>query len=210
MIHQPRIVILNDSSTARGGATGLALLAARLLSERGRDVVFICGDAGDDPSLGDLDVEIVAFGGQKLLQGGGRRAMLDGIWNRKAAAFLSRWIDDHGRPDDVWHLHGWSQIWSPAVFPALKQVWDRLVVHAHDYFSACPNGAFWNYQTSSACELKPLSTACLTSNCDKRSRAQKLWRLARHTALRDTFQGSRAPLLLLIHPDMAPPLERAG
>jgi glycosyltransferase involved in cell wall biosynthesis len=210
VIHQPRIVILNDSSTAGGGATGLALLAARLLSERGRDVVFVCGDLGDDPSLDDLDVEIVAFGGRRLLEGSRGRTLLDGIWNRKAAAFLSRWIDDHGRPDDVWHIHGWSQIWSPAIFSALQPVWDRLVVHAHDYFSACPNGTFWNFQTSSACALKPLSAACLTSNCDKRSRAQKIWRLARHSALRDTFRGGQAPLLLLIHPGMAPPLERAG
>ncbi|WP_444430903.1 hypothetical protein ACTTAM_08565 [Rhodobacter capsulatus] len=45
----PKVVILNDASVARGGATGLALLQARLLRARGLAVVFASADRGAGP-----------------------------------------------------------------------------------------------------------------------------------------------------------------
>lgn len=201
---------MNDSSTARGGATGLALLAARLLAERGREVVFLCGDSGDDPALAELGVPVVALGGQRLLSSGRPEAMVRGLWNQRGATFVARWMAENGRPDDVWHLHSWAQIWSPSIFRALRPVWDRLVVHGHDYFIACPGGGFWNYPDASTCELIPLSRRCVTSNCDKRNRVHKVWRLGRQRLLGDAFTGPHMPLVLLIHPGMATAFERSG
>ncbi|MEZ5411914.1 MAG: glycosyltransferase [Acidimicrobiales bacterium] len=205
-----RIIIVNDSSTARGGATGLALLAARLLAERGREVVLLCGDSGDDPALADLGVTVLAIGGERLLTASRPQALVGGLWNRRAAAFITDWIARNGRPDDVWHLHSWAQIWSPSIFRALRPVIDRLVVHGHDYFPACPGGGFWNYPASSACELVPMSRSCVVTNCDKRSRSHKVWRVARHRLLGEVFTGPRMPLVLLIHPGMATAFERSG
>ncbi|WP_283180096.1 hypothetical protein [Gemmobacter sp. 24YEA27] len=62
---------------------------------------------------------------------------------------------------------------------ALRPVAGRVVLHAHDYFLACPNGAFFDYRAGVTCDLSPMSLGCVTCNCDKRSAAQKLWRVAR-------------------------------
>lgn len=214
MTQLPRIMILNDRSVARGGATGMSLLTARMLKERGRDVVFVTGDDGDSPVLKDLGIPCVALGERALQAAKGPAAKLlslgKGIWNRAGAAFLSDWIAREGRPDDIWHLQTWAQIWSPSVFAALAPVRHRLFVHAHDYFNACPNGAFWNYPAQEICTLVPLSGACLRSNCDKRSYGQKLWRVARQSRLGTTFQTADAPRLLLIHPGLREPFLRSG
>lgn len=210
MSPRPRIIIVNDSSSARGGATGLALLAARLLAERGREVIFLCGDSGDDPALAELGVPVVPLGGRRLLSAGRPEAMVRGLWNQRGAAFLASWIGRNGRPDDVWHVHSWAQIWSPSIFRALRPVWERVVVHGHDYFIACPGGGFWNYPEASSCELIPLSRRCVTSNCDKRNRVHKVWRLGRQRLVGDAFSGPGMPLVLLIHPGMATAFERSG
>jgi glycosyltransferase involved in cell wall biosynthesis len=49
----------------------------------------------------------------------------------------------------------------------------------HDYFVACPNGGFFDYQRKSTCFERPLSFSCISRNCDVRSYPQKLWRVAR-------------------------------
>lgn len=205
-----RIIILNDSSRVRGGAAALAVLAARLLRARGHEVVFITGDDGNNDTLREWDVKVVAFAGQSLATGPKIQAFKDGLWNGRAAAFVADWIATEGRPDDVWHLHSWAQIWSPAVFAGLRAVRRRLVAHAHDYSNACPNAAFWQYPQAEPCHLRPLSMACIGTNCDKRSYPQKLWRVGRQSMLGRTFTGPDAPMLLLIHPGMVPQMAHAG
>lgn len=205
-----RVIMLHDSCVARGGATGIALLATRLLRERDVPVVFITGDAGENKNLRSQGVDVVSFGGTPLLQGRRIATARNGLWNSKARAFLADWISKNGRSDDVWHLHNWSQIWSPSIFSALAPVMRRLVVHAHDNFSACPNGAFYDYQREEVCERVPLSASCLTTNCDKRSALQKVWRSGRQALLGRTFTAADAPPLLLIHPAMATAFLRSG
>ncbi|MEL6768370.1 MAG: glycosyltransferase [Pseudomonadota bacterium] len=206
-----RIVIVNDFSVARGGATALALLAAELLAAAGREVVFLSGDAGGADRLAAAGVPNPGFGARPLLARRRASAFIEGLWNGAAARFLSDWIAREGRADDVYHLHGWSQIFSPAVFSALGRVRERLVVHAHDFFLACPNGAFWDYGGEAACHRRPLSAACLAARCDRRSGAQKYWRAGRHALRQGAFRfGASGPEILLIHAGMRPFFERAG
>ncbi|MEM9761878.1 MAG: glycosyltransferase family 4 protein [Pseudomonadota bacterium] len=206
-----RIVIVNDFSVARGGATALALLAAELIAATGREVIYLSGDAGGAERLSRAGIPNPGFGAQSLLARGRASAFVSGLWNGAAARFLSDWIAREGRPDDIYHLHGWSQIFSPAVFSALAGVRDRLVVHAHDFFLACPNGAFWDYGGEAACHRRPLSTACLAARCDRRSSAQKYWRAGRHALRQGAFRfGAAGPEILLIHAGMLPFFERAG
>ena len=49
----------------------------------------------------------------------------------------------------------------------------------HDFLTVCPTGTLFNYGTGRCCGLTPLSAACITSNCDSRSYAHKLWRVGR-------------------------------
>ncbi len=206
----PRIVIVNDASQVQGGATKLAVALAAALAQRGREVVFFAGDEGRNPDLVASGVEVRALGKSRLLDAPPMRAALDGAWNFAGAQFVGNWIRSAGRPDDVWHVHSWAQIWSPSVFRALEPVGRRLIVHAHDYFPACPNGAFWDHRAKEPCDAIPLSRPCLTRNCDKRTAFHKPWRLARHSLLKGRFTSADAPLLVMVHPAMRPAFERSG
>jgi glycosyltransferase involved in cell wall biosynthesis len=206
-----RLVILNDASTARGGATGLALLSARLMRARGLAVTLFCGDAGDNPALAEDGIEVVATGGARLLDQSAAKAMASGLWNTPARAALAEFIARTDTPETIYHLHGWAQILSPAIFMALRPVANRTLVHAHDFFLACPNGVFTDYRRGEPCRRHPLSLDCLATNCDKRSYPHKLWRAARSAALRRSFaQGLPWGGIVLLHPDMAPILGLAG
>lgn len=205
-----RVVIVNDASTAWGGATGLALLSAQLLTARGIPVTFVAGDQGDGDVLAALGVDVVAVGGRGLVNEPRLRAATRGIYNTTARDQLADWIRDHDGPGVVYHLHGWSKILSPAIFDALKPVARRTVIHAHDFFLACPNGGFMDYRQNTPCARTPLAFECLKTNCDKRSYGQKLWRVGRQGMLSPRLIGVPWSRIVMIHGRMAPYLERAG
>lgn len=206
-----RIVIVNDTSVARGGATVLALMAARALVARGHEVLWLCGDAGDNPELIALGIEVIALNSQPLLDMPPRRAFVSGIHHSAAAAMVADFVATRDTPDTVYHVHSWAQIFSPTVFAALAPVAGRVLIHAHDMFLACPNGVFMDYRHQKVCTRVPLSPGCIVTNCDKRNYAQKLWRVARQRALwRDLGDFRRWGGILVLHPGMKPRLGRAG
>lgn len=206
-----RVVILNDASRALGGATGLAMLSARELRKSGLEVIYVCGDEGDAPQLNEMGIEVVAAGSQKLLQKPKMQALRDGVHNPAMHDFLKDVIRCYDTPGTVYHLHGWAQIFSPAVFQALKPVAGRVLVHAHDMFLACPNGVYMDYRKHEKCVRTPLSFDCLRTNCDKRNYAQKLWRVARQANVRRQFRPQDGWAgIVNIHPLMTEPLMRAG
>lgn len=206
-----RVVIINDLSEAKGGATGLALLAARLLVQRGVPVTFICGDDAShiDPQYDG--VEFVPVGGKTIMQSTRLRAFRDGIYNKSTVEKIRSWIASNDSARTVYHLHGWSKILSPSVFEALRPIYPRLIMHAHDFFLACPNGAFFNYQSKEICSLKPLSRGCLLTQCDKRNYQQKLWRSARQISVRRSrITGPAGPRMVMIHDSMRPYFSHSG
>ncbi len=207
-----RLVVINDLAVARGGGTGLAVLSAKLFRQLRIQVTYICGDDGVNPELAALGVEVVPLGGEHILTGSRGRTMATGIHNTSAKAMLEGWIAANDTAGTVYHVHGWSKIMSPAIFAALKRVPGRSILHAHDFFLACPNGAFYDYQRQTACLRSPLGFGCLTCNCDKRSYAQKIWRAGRSARLRSLMprNGATARRVLLLHEKMAPAFERSG
>lgn len=204
-----RIVIINDRSIAAGGATALALLSARLFSEAGIRVTYVTGDDGSQAQL-PSSVDLIALGGKPLLQRGFSSRVREGLYNFAARRLLDDTIARLDAPGVVYHLHGWAQILSPSVFSPLSQVSDRLVVHAHDFFMACPNGSFFDFSHHEVCHRTPMSAGCLSARCDKRSMAQKGFRVARHLVRQRTFPAGKSPAAIaMIHPAMAPFLERS-
>lgn len=205
-----RVVIVNDASTARGGATGLAILQARVLRSRGVPVTFFAGDDGAGEALRALGVEVVAVGGRGLVHEPPLRAATRGVHNGAARAALAGWIARRDGPGTVYHVHGWSKILSPSIFGALRPLARRTVVHAHDFFLACPNGAYMDYRRGEPCGRRPLGASCLATQCDKRSYGQKLWRVARQGALSRHLAGAPWAAVVMIHERMAPHLMRGG
>ncbi len=205
-----RIVIINDRSLALGGSASLSLLSARLFLERGIPVTYISGDEGADSPLA-TDVEMIGLGWRQLLD----RPLLNrgatGLYNRAAEDMVSAFIHARDTPGTAYHLHSWHQILSPAVFRALRPVEDRLVISTHDFSLVCPNGGYQNYQRGEVCGLTPLSGPCLATHCDKRSYADKAWRVARMLILRQMMEMRRTrALIATIHPAMHSWLARGG
>lgn len=206
-----RVVIVNDASVARGGATGLSLLQARLLRERGIDAVFAAADRGGNSELEALGVRTYHAHSDPLMKAPPHVAATRGLYNPAVKEMVARVIAAEDGPGTVYHVHSWSKTLTPAVFAALQPVADRCFIHAHDYFLACPNGGFMDYRRMLPCDRVALSGACLTTNCDKRSALQKAWRVSRQLVLRRTLPRT-APWagILLIHPAMAPRLAESG
>ncbi len=211
MTRPSKIVMINDTSVARGGTAALDLLAVRRLRARGVPVQWVCGDDGVNPELAALGVPVTAAGQAVLLERGRVDAARAGIFNRAARDLVARHIAAQDDPGTIYHLHGWAQILSPSVFAALAPVAERVFVHAHDMFLACPNGVYMDYRQGQVCTRTPLSLNCALTNCDKRAYHHKLWRVARQAVLRRTFDGALPWAgVFQIHPDMQERLVRGA
>jgi glycosyltransferase involved in cell wall biosynthesis len=209
--HPSRVVVLNDRSLAFGGATGLALLSARLLRQRGIAVTLLAGDAGANPALAAEGITVHALGGATLLEAGAAASLRRGLYNAATLDLVGDYIRRHDDPGTVYHIHTWAQILSPSLFKALEPVRDRVFVSAHDFFLTCPNGAYALFRQGRVCPHVPLSLACVTTHCDRRSYAHKLWRVARQAVQARTLHYvGGTPRVLAIHAAMRPLLVRGG
>jgi glycosyltransferase involved in cell wall biosynthesis len=186
-----RIVVIHDFASPEGGAGVLANLAAREYVRRGIQVTYFSGaigGAGEELS----GIDLVGLNSARLLDQSPIQAMVQGLHNRAARDSLRKWIAENDTDRTVYHLHNWSQILSPAVFSGLRGVEERLVVTCHDSFNACPNGSFTHFPSSRPCDLKPLSLACIASQCDRRSYLHKYWRIARQVHLNRLARFARS------------------
>jgi glycosyltransferase involved in cell wall biosynthesis len=134
-----------------------------------------------------------------------------GLYNPKAYRTISNWIARNDTPNTIYHLHGWSKILSPAVFFALRPVARRVVASAHDFFLVCPNGGYFDYQSTQPCTRTPMSVSCLTRNCDRRNFTHKVWRSLRQF-IGQTFRdiGCDKITVVAVHEGMLDHLELGG
>ncbi len=208
-----QVVVISDYSRVRGGASKLALLLAEQLQQRDIPVTLFCGDvsAYNSGSADDPGLAVRGVAGASLLEQRKSLAAMRGIWNREARTSLAALVEQIDTPRTIYHVHGFLQTLSPSIFRALHPLRERVVIHAHDYFLACPNGAYFDYRSGTECARAPLSLACTFRNCDKRSAAHKLWRVLRqgvqNSVTRDFMTDSR---VILIHEDMQDYLERSA
>lgn len=199
------LVILNDLSWAKGGASALSIENAKLMVDAGFNVVFMSADGKTNAELEKIGVQCLTVEGEAINPDKPLQGMVNGLHNARAAQFLKRWIANNDTAKTVYHLHGWSKIWSPAVFGVLAPVADRVVLHGHDYFPVCPNGAFVHYPSNTSCGLTPCGVKCLLSACDQRNYVQKIWRFARGS-LRNHWLNfaEKKSKVILLHPSMKP------
>lgn len=205
-----RVVIVLDDLARNGGAESVARASAMLLREQDIDVTVLGGSGDFHPDLARAGIETVSLGGHHLLEGARGTAALRGLYDPRTARAAAGWIARHDEPGTVYHLHNWHKFLSPSIFAALRPVEDRLFLTAHDFFLACPNGGFYLYPQARSCELRPMSAACVTTSCDRRHYAHKLWRVARQAVRQTTWRPRRSPATLLaVHEGMVPLLARS-
>lgn len=204
-----RVVLVSDDAVESGGAAGIALLSARLLAEQKVPVTLLNGSLG--PAATPVGVEVLSLGGASLMEGGRGVAALRGLYSGSARNFVADYIERYDTPGTVYHLHNWHKVLSPSVFRSLRIVAPRLLMTAHDYFLACPNGGQFEYPSDAVCERRPLSAGCITTNCDRRHYSHKLWRMARHVVRMGTIDLSRTQATVIaVHEGMRPYLARGG
>jgi len=174
------VVVVNDHGHINGGAAKVAIESALWLRERGLDVSFVAGTGPMDPRLETAGVECVIIADSDVVNDSNRlRAIQRGLWNREAAKALQQHLRRLDPGSTVVHLHTWSKALSPSIGPVLTRSRAAHVATLHEYFLACPNGAFYDYTAGQICTKRALGTACLSTQCDARHFAHKAWRVAR-------------------------------
>jgi glycosyltransferase involved in cell wall biosynthesis len=179
---QRTVIVVNDFAHVNGGASQIALATASALSRRGIRVILFAACEPVDRGLEDAGVEVVITNQRDIRSDPSRvRAAAQGIWNLAASTALEKVLRNADRSSTVIHVHSWTKALSSSVFRVASRQGFHIVCTLHDYFVACPNGGFFDYQRSEICHERPLSGGCITRNCDAHSYAEKLWRVARHS-----------------------------
>jgi glycosyltransferase involved in cell wall biosynthesis len=177
----PRVVVVNDHVVPDGGADMVALRSAQALAGAGVDVTLFVGDRAP-PTVPD-GVRLVCTGQGDAIDNARRlSAALQGVWNFDAARGLRKLLSERDPRHTVVHLHSWTKSLSGSVARVALDGGFPVVLTLHDYFSACPNGAFFDFPRNRSCHRTPLSWDCVTTHCDSRSRAFKAYRVVRHLA----------------------------
>lgn len=175
------IVFLNDSGSINGGAAKIALSETRAMADAGHTVHLVCGTGPIDKELSDvpnLTVHCMRF--QDVNEDANRlRAITYGWWNPTSYQYVRELLESMDRRQTIVHVHSWTRALSSSVVKAATDAGCAVVVTLHDYLLACPQGTFFLHKTQERCELTPMSAACLCTNCDASSYANKLWRTGR-------------------------------
>jgi glycosyltransferase involved in cell wall biosynthesis len=183
------VVVVNDFAHVEGGAAQVALTTALGLAERGLRVVFVAAVGPVDPRLIQAGVDVHCLDQQSVLGDPHRlRAAVQGLWSREAAALVRDVLAGCDPHTTVIHLNSWTRALSASFVPVAVAAGIPIVCTLHDYFTACPNGAFFDFQAGTVCERVPMSASCVTRHCDARHFHHKLWRVARHAIQRHLGQ----------------------
>ncbi len=173
------VVIINDFDYIQGGASKVAIQTANLLANEGLKVYFFSGHSIGNNDLNENVKRICTNQGEALKDSNKIRGCINGLYNFKAKKELKSLLLTLDKEETIIHVHGWTKCLSSSIFSVAFKLNYKITLTTHDYFTACPNGAYFNYCTNSICTLKPLSWRCIKCNCDSRNYAFKLYRLVR-------------------------------
>lgn len=175
-----RVLIVGDFADVTGGQAKVAIDSARLLADHGIAVTFFAACGPVSARLDHPGIEVICLEQKTILDDPNRlRAMRSGIWNGAARKALRDVAQRFDPARTVLHCHGYAKALSPSIGPELASGPLRSVFTMHEYFLACPNGGFYDYNRHEICTRRPLGASCLATNCDVRSAAHKAWRVLR-------------------------------
>jgi glycosyltransferase involved in cell wall biosynthesis len=178
---QMNIVILNDSASVNGGAAKVALGEARALAAAGHQVYLVCGVGPiADEVQGQANLTVDCLSQYDIGSDPNRsRAGAVGFWNPASCKYVAELLDSLSPNDTVVHAHNFARALSSSVMRAAFERGFELVLTLHDFQLVCPTGTMFLHRTQQKCTLRPMSAACIGTNCDVRNYQTKLWRVAR-------------------------------
>lgn len=175
------IVIVNDFNYIQGGASKVAIDTANLLVQNNKNfnVYFFSAVKSEQSNLNSKVIEICTNQGEALKDKNRLRGIINGIYNFKAKKEFDKLLKILDRNNTVIHVHGWTKALSSSVFDVAFKKNYKVVLTLHDYFTACPNGGYFDYKQNKICKRKPLSWKCIKCNCDSRNYVFKIYRIVR-------------------------------
>jgi len=175
------IVVLNDFAYVDGGASKIALNSAKALAKRGHRVILFTAVGPIDQDLLNVSgLDVLCLEQPEIADEPSRiEAIARGLWNRTAEIQFKKCLTTLEPSETVVHLHTWTKALSSSVIRVATDFGFPIVLTMHDYFSVCPAGSFFIHPKQRICHLRPMSGACILTNCDSRSYGHKIWRVGR-------------------------------
>ncbi len=172
------VVIVNDFNYTQGGASKVAIDTARLLKEENIEVIFFSAVNNEEEKIDGI--KYISTNQKEALKEKNKiKGALNGIYNLKAKKEFKKLLNTLDKDATIIHVHGWTKALSSSIFDIAFKMNFKVVLTLHDYFTACPNGGYFNYKKNEICHLKPLSWKCIKCNCDSRNYGFKLYRVIR-------------------------------
>lgn len=174
------IVVLNDYCHINGGASRVAIDEAVSLASAGERVIFFGASGPICKELQDANIDVICLEQPELIEAGKNPSvLLQGLWNREAYREMESLLLKLTPDSTIIHLHGYTKALTTSPVRVAVRNGFRVVCTLHDFFAACPNGAFFDYVKSKPCPKRGLSGDCIRTNCDKRHYHHKLYRVVR-------------------------------
>lgn len=172
------VVIVNDFNYTQGGASKVAIDTARLLKANKYNVIFFSAVNNDNEKIDGVEY-ITTNQNEALKEKNKLKGIINGIYNFKAKKEFKKLLRTLDKNTTIIHVHGWTKALSSSVFDIAFKMKFKVVLTLHDYFTACPNGGYFDYKKNEICHLKPLSWKCIKCNCDSRNYMFKIYRIIR-------------------------------
>ena len=173
------IIIVNDFNYIQGGASKVAIETAKRLSKQQIGNIYFFSAVYQEEAVSEGITYITTNQKEALKDENRIRGFFNGIYNIKAKREFGKLLDSLNKEETIIHVHGWTKALSSSVFHIAFKKGFKVVLTMHDYFTACPNGGYFNYKINKVCDYKPMSKACISCNCDSRSYVFKLYRILR-------------------------------
>lgn len=173
------VIVVCDYANATGGSEKVAIESAIGLANLGVNVIFFSAVGPIDPKLEEAGVRVICLNQSDINNGNKINAMLQLLWNRKAQLAMRKLLKEYSPENTVIHGHLWQKALSASIFYEFYKKNYQIAFTMHHYFLACPNGGFFDYQKKKICKIKPLSTKCICTQCDKQNYIIKIYRIIR-------------------------------
>lgn len=185
------IIIVNDFNYTQGGASKVAIEVANLLAKEKKYNIYFFSGCSNGTSELDSDITNICYNQKENLEDKNKLlGAFRGIYNLKAKKEFKKLLNKLDNEETIIHVHGWTKVLSSSVFSIARKKKFSIVLTLHDYFYACPNGSFFNYNKNAVCGKKPMSFGCLCCKCDSRNMFFKFYRYIRQIVQNRVFKKS--------------------
>lgn len=181
------VIIINDFDYIQGGASKVAIQTANIIATNNDNIkVYYFSGNHIDSSMLEKNITKICTNQQESLKDHNKlRGTINGLYNFKAKRKLKELLSTLDNNETIINIHGWTKVLSSSVFDIAFKMDFKVVLTLHDYFTACPNGGYFNYKKNVVCKYKQGTWSCAHCNCDSRNYAIKLYRILRQFIQRE-------------------------